>query len=147
MLSASDPPDRLDRPALLLDLDRVELQALGVRVGRVDDAAGARGQRAEVEVVGGRRREADELVAEEDRDDEADVGLVRGAVVRVVVDDHVARAPLVAELGEAAVDARACSPGSARTAAASTASTRRAGGRSSSQIAQPKSSDSRMIDE
>ena len=33
-----------------------------------------------------------ELAAVEDRHDEADVGLVGGAVVRVVVDDDVARA-------------------------------------------------------
>ena len=51
-------------------------------------------QRAEVEVVRGRGREADQLAAVEDRDDEADVGLVRGAVVGVVVDDHVPRLPL-----------------------------------------------------
>ena len=51
------------------------------------------------------RREADELAAEEDGDDEADVRLVRGAVVGVVVDDDVARLPLEAELREATVDA------------------------------------------
>ena len=56
-------------------------------------------------MVRGRRREADELAAVEDGDDEADVGPVRGAVVGVVVDDDVARLPLLAELGEAAVDA------------------------------------------
>ena len=48
---------------------------------------------------------ATELAPVEDRDDEADVGPVRGAVVGVVVDDDVARLPFLAELGEAAVDA------------------------------------------
>ena len=62
-------------------------------------------QRAEVEVVRGRGREADELAVVEDGHDEADVGLVRGAVVGVVVDDDVAGLPLEPELGEAAVDA------------------------------------------
>ena len=59
---------------LVLDLDGVEQQALGVRVGRVDDAAAARRQRAEVEVVRGGDGEADQLGPEEDRHDEADVG-------------------------------------------------------------------------
>ena len=64
---AQDLPDELVLAALLLDLDRVELQALGVRVGRVDDAAAARRQRAEVEMVRRGRREADELAPVEDR--------------------------------------------------------------------------------
>ena len=43
MLSRSDAPRPLSlRWPLLLDLDRVELQALGVGVGGVDDAAAAR---------------------------------------------------------------------------------------------------------
>ena len=98
-------PDPLVTPALLLDLDRVELQAFGVRVGRVDDAAGAGRERAEIEVVRGRGRERHQLAAVEDGYDERHVGPVRRAVVRMVVDDHVAGAPLLAELGEAAVDA------------------------------------------
>ena len=102
---AQEAPDPLVAPALLLDLDRVELEALGVRVGRVDDPARARCQRAEIEVVGGGRRVGDELAAVEDGDDEADVGLVRRAVVGVVVDDDVARPPLLADLGKASVDA------------------------------------------
>ena len=133
--------------ALVLDLDRVELQALGERVGRVDDSAAARCQRAEVEVVRSRGREADELAVVEHGHDEADVGLVRRAVVGVVVDDDVARLPGETELAEAAVDAGDVARGSAPTGAASTAPTRRADGPASSQSTQPKSSDSRMIDE
>ncbi len=60
---AQQAPDPLVTPALLLDLDRVELQALGVRVGRVDDAAGAGRERAEIEVVRGRGRERHQLAA------------------------------------------------------------------------------------
>ena len=62
VLSAMIRQAALDRAALLLDLDRVEQQPLGEGVRRVDDAAAPRGERAEVEVVGRRRREADELV-------------------------------------------------------------------------------------
>ena len=100
-----DLPDEVVLAPFLLDLDRVELEALGKRVRRVDDAAASGRQRAEVEMVGRRRREADELVRVEDRHDEADVGLVRRAVVGMVVDDDVARLPFQPELGEAAVDA------------------------------------------
>ena len=39
---AEDLPDELVLAALLLDLDRVELEALRVGVGRVDDPAAAR---------------------------------------------------------------------------------------------------------
>ena len=101
---AQDPPDPVVPPALLLDLDRVELQPLGVRIRRVDDPTRARSQRAEVEVVRRRRRERDELAAVEDRHDEGDVWPVRRTVVGVVVDHDVARPPLLAELGEAPVD-------------------------------------------
>ena len=56
-------------------------------------------------MVRGRCGEGDELTAVEDGNDETDVGLVRGSVVRMVVDDHVAGAPLLAEFGKAPVDA------------------------------------------
>ena len=101
---AEDLPDHVVAAAFLLDLDRVELQPLGIGVGRVDDPAAAGRERAEVEVVRGGRREADEPAGVEDRHDERHVRLVRGAVVGVVVDHDVAGLPLEAELLEAAVD-------------------------------------------
>ena len=47
-------------------------------------------------MVGRVGREADQLALEEDRDDDGDVGRVAGAVVRVVVDNHVALVPFTA---------------------------------------------------
>jgi hypothetical protein len=101
---ADQLPDPLVAPPFLLHLDRGELQALGICVCRVDDSTSARSQRAQVEVVGGRGGETNKLAAMEDRHAEGDVGLMRGAVIGVVVDDHVSGLPLDAELGEAAVD-------------------------------------------
>ena len=64
------------------DLDRLELQSFGIGVDRIDDAAAARRVRADVEVVRGRDREADQLAAVEHRHAERHVGAVRGAAHR-----------------------------------------------------------------
>ena len=102
---AQDPPHPLVAAPVLLDLDRVELQPLGVGVAGIDDAARAGRERAEVQVVGGCGRESDQLALVEHRDGERDVGAVGGAVVAVVVHHHVPGPPLLADLGEATVDA------------------------------------------
>ena len=56
---AQQLPHRVVAPTLIEDLDRLELQAFRVGVDRIDDAAAARRQRADVEMVRGRGREAD----------------------------------------------------------------------------------------
>ncbi len=102
---AQDGPHRVHAPARLVDLDGLELQALGVRVDGVDDAAGAGVEGADVEVVGGRDGVADELAVDERGHAERDVGAVRGAVVGRVVHQHVALLDDLAALLEAAQDA------------------------------------------
>lgn len=52
----------------------------------------------------GRARESDQFALVEDRHDEAHVWLMRGAVVRVVMDHHVAWLPLLFRLAEATLD-------------------------------------------
>ena len=60
---AQHVPDLLVAPALFEDLDRLELQALGIAVDRIDDAAASRRVRADVEMVRRRDRKADQLAA------------------------------------------------------------------------------------
>ncbi len=48
---AHDLPDHVVFDAAVVDLDRLELQALGIGVDRLDDAAGAGRQSADVEMV------------------------------------------------------------------------------------------------
>ncbi len=50
---AHDLPDHVVLHAAVVDLDRLELQALGIGVDRLDDAAGAGRQRADVEMMRG----------------------------------------------------------------------------------------------
>ena len=75
---------------------------LGVDVERVgvDPGEGA----ADVEHVRRHRREPHELALPEDRHRDGDVRAVRGAVVRVVVDDHVALDDLPLEVAHEAAD-------------------------------------------
>ena len=87
---AQQMPDRIVAATLVVDLDGLELQAFGVGIDRVDDAAAAGRKRADVEVVRSRRRESDQLIIEEDRNAEGNVRSVGGAAVRIVVHDHVA---------------------------------------------------------
>src|SRR4029079_7994963 len=68
---AQELPHDIVLPTRLLDLDRVELQPLCQRVRCVADAATTGSQRAEVEVMRRRRREADELLFVEHGHDEA----------------------------------------------------------------------------
>ena len=98
-------PDRIVAPALVDDLDRLELQPFGVGVDRIDDAAASRRMRADVEMVRGGDREADQLAAVKHRHAERHVGAVRGAAVGIVVHDHVAGAEYVAARLEALADA------------------------------------------
>ena len=63
-------PDHVVALALVDDLERFELQALGVGVDSVDDAAAARRMRADIEVMRRRHGEADQRLALEDRDAE-----------------------------------------------------------------------------
>ena len=81
--------------ALLLELDGAVDVPLRPVVDEVDREA--RVGAADVEHVRRGAREADELALVEDRDDDRDVRRVRGAGVRVVVQDHVALVDVVAE--------------------------------------------------
>ena len=74
-------PDRIVAPTLVDDLDRLELQSLGIGVDRIDDAAAPRSMRANVEMVRRGDREADQIAAVEDRHAERHVGAVRGAAI------------------------------------------------------------------
>ena len=73
---AHDLPDHVVLHAAVVDLDRLELQALGVGIDRLDDAARARRQRADVEVMRRGGGKADQLALDEDRHDEGDVRAV-----------------------------------------------------------------------
>ena len=75
---------------------------LGVDVERVRVDPGERA--AHVEHVGGDGREAHQLVLPEDRHRDGDVGAVRGAVVGVVVDDHVPLDELPLEMAHEPAD-------------------------------------------
>ena len=107
---AQEAPDHVVATAAFVALDGLQLEPFRVGVHRFDDAARARRHRLDVEMVRRREAEADQVAVEEDRRAEADVRPVRGAVVRRVVDDHVARiealAPLPEELEDAAQVAR-----------------------------------------
>src|SRR5205085_1546913 len=68
-------------------------------------AAGARRHRADVKVVSGGEAETDQPAFEENRHAETNVGTMRGAVIRRVVDDHIALLEAVAALFEEPEDA------------------------------------------
>src|SRR5205085_10920799 len=99
------PPYRLALAAPLVAFDGPHLQTFGVGVDGADDAAGARRHRADVKVVSGGEAETDQLAFEENRHAESNVGTVRGAVIRRVVDEHVAFLEAVAALFEQSEDA------------------------------------------
>ena len=102
---AHDLPDHLVLHAAVVDLDRLELQALGIGVDRLDDAARAGRQRADVEMMRRRCGEGDQASADEHRHDEGDVRAVAGAGIGVVVHDDVAGADHVAALLQRLQDA------------------------------------------
>ena len=102
---AQDLPDGAVDPALVGDLDRLELQSLGIGVDRIDDAGAARRRRADVEMVRRRHRERHERPVDEDRHGEGDVRPVRGAAIGIVVHDDVAGADGFAARGERPLDA------------------------------------------
>jgi hypothetical protein len=104
-IAAQDLPDRFHLAAVLVDAHRLELEPFCVGVDRVDDAAASRRQRADVEMVRRRHRKAGELLVVKDRNDETDVGAVRGAAIGVVVHEHVAGFHPVAALFQFAQNA------------------------------------------
>ena len=110
-------PDHLVALALLDDLDRLELQTLGIRVDRVDDAAASRGMGADIEMVGGGDREADQVVAVEYRHENATSGPCDappyGSLCMITSPGRISRRGRRAASG-----CRAHSPGSGPTAAA-----------------------------
>ena len=91
-------PERLVLDALVVGLERLELQALGVGVHGIDDAAASGAERADVEVMRGGDGVAHQRLIEEDRHDEGDVRPVARAVVGGVVDDDVALVQRLAAL-------------------------------------------------
>jgi hypothetical protein len=84
-------PYRVVGPALVDDLDRLELEALRVGIDGIDDAAASRRQRADIQVVGGRHGEADEPLVLEHRHAEGDIRAVRCPAIGIIVHDDVAR--------------------------------------------------------
>ena len=83
-------PERLVRNAPVVGLERLELEALGIGVHRIDDAAAARAERADIEMMRGGDGVADQRAVAEDRHDEGHVRPVARAVIGGVVDDDVA---------------------------------------------------------
>jgi hypothetical protein len=98
-------PDRVVGSALIDDLDRLELQPLGVGVDRIDDAAASRRMRADVEVMRRGDREADQVATVKHWHAERHVGAVRGAAIGIVVHDHVAGTEYLAPRLESLADA------------------------------------------
>ena len=76
--------------ARFVDLDGLELQAFGVTVDGVDDAAAARRMRTDVEVVRGGRGKTQQFPLMEGGDDKGDVGTVARARIGVVVHEDIA---------------------------------------------------------
>ena len=93
---ADDLPNRFVGLSLVDDFDRLELQPLGIGVDRIDNAAASRRVCADVQMVRGRDREADQIVAIEHRHAERHVGTVRRPAIGIVVHDDVAGAEHVA---------------------------------------------------
>ena len=102
---AHDLPYGVVPDAAIVDLDRLELQALGIGVDRLDDAAGAGRQRADVEMVRRGRGKGDQAALHEDRHDEGYVGPVARTGIGIVVHDDVARSDDFAARGQDALDA------------------------------------------
>ena len=74
-------PQRLVQAAAVVDLERLELQSLGVGIHGVDNAATARTQGADIQMMGGGHGKPDQAALTEHRNAEGDVGAVRGAVI------------------------------------------------------------------
>ena len=83
-------PERFVGDAPVVGLERLELEALGIRVHRIDDAAATGAERADIEMMRGGDGIADQRVVAEDRHDEGYVRPVACAVIGGVVDDDVA---------------------------------------------------------
>ena len=60
----------------IFDLEGVEVQALGIGIACIDDAARAGRERTEVDMMCGGARKSDQFARVKDRHDEAHVGLV-----------------------------------------------------------------------
>ena len=84
-------PERAVSYATLIELYAFEQHALGEHVWHVNNEAGC--GRADIDMMRGVGRKADQLALIIDRRDGGDVGRVAGAVIGVVVDHHIARLP------------------------------------------------------
>ena len=84
-------PERRVLDPLVVNLETLELEALGIGVHRIDDAGAARRMGADIDVMGGGAGEADQRVLAEHRHAERDVGHMARAAIGVVVDVDVAR--------------------------------------------------------
>ena len=95
-------PERLVDGAPVVGLESLELEPLGVGVHRIDDAAAAGAERADIEVVCGGDGVAHQRALVDDRHDEGHVRPVARAVIGGVVNDDVALvqdlAPLLEDL-------------------------------------------------
>ena len=102
---AQHSPQGLVLDAFVVGLERQELKPFGVGILRIDDTAATGAQRPDIEMVRRGEGETDQAAAKEDGDAEADIRPMRGAVIRRIVDDHVARIELLAALLEEPEDA------------------------------------------
>ena len=91
MLSPSTAQSVVFLTPLVVDLEALELNALGVGVDRIDDASAARCVGADIDVMGGGAGEAHQRALVEHRHAKSDVRHVAGAAVGVVVDVDIAR--------------------------------------------------------
>ena len=89
---AHELPQAFVTHALAVEFDAGEQHALGKDIGNIDDES--RRGRADVDVVRGVGREADDLALPEDGDGDENIRAVTRAMVGVVVDDDVALVPL-----------------------------------------------------
>ena len=97
---AQQLPHRRVAVALLIHLDGLELQTLGIGVKRLDNAGAARGLTADIEVVGRGDGKTDEITPVENRYAKPDIRAVAGPAVRVVMHDDVAGQDRLSPSGE-----------------------------------------------
>ena len=77
--------------ATLIELNALEQHALGKHIRHIDNQT--RRGRANIDMMSGVSREADQLAFVIDRRDGGDIGRVAGAVIGVIVNAHIAGLP------------------------------------------------------
>ena len=85
-----DMPDRDYLFSAVIDLDGLELQALGIGVDGIHDAATARRQGADIQMMGRGGGKGDQRAIIKHRHDKTHVRHMAGATIGVIMHDHVA---------------------------------------------------------